>query len=150
MARSTTPKMPKPTQETKDFFASLVPDHPAVSIRPMFGQLSAFVNGNMFMGIFGEDVLLRLPEEDRAAVMEAGGGPFEPMAGRPMREYVVVPAAWRDDRERIRGWVARALDHAEELPPKRPAPKRSTSTRATPKRPATERSREKRTIRKDA
>ena len=84
-------KLPKPTAETKDYFASIVPDHPAVTIRPMFGQLSAFVNGNMFMGIFGEDVLVRLPEEDRAEVLGAGGRVFEPMPGRPMREYVVLP-----------------------------------------------------------
>jgi TfoX/Sxy family transcriptional regulator of competence genes len=150
MAPSKTPKMPKPTQETKDFFASLVPDHPAVSIRPMFGQLSAFVNGNMFMGIFGEDVLLRLPEADRAEVTDAGGGPFEPMPGRPMREYVVVPAAWRNEPDRIRGWAARALDHAEELPPKRPAPKRAAAKRPAPKRSTTDRARAKRSIRKDA
>jgi TfoX/Sxy family transcriptional regulator of competence genes len=150
MAPSKTPKMPKPTDETKDFFASLVPDHPAVSIRPMFGQLSAFVNGNMFMGIFGEHVLLRLPEADRAEVTDAGGGPFEPMPGRPMREYVVVPAAWRNEPDRIRGWAARALDHAEELPPKRPAPKRSAAKRSTPKRSTADRARAKRSIRKDA
>jgi TfoX/Sxy family transcriptional regulator of competence genes len=115
--------MPKPTEETKEFFASVVPDHPAVTIRPMFGQLSAFVNGNMFMGIFGEDVLVRLPEEDRVTVIGAGGSVFEPMAGRPMREYVVLPEAWRDDRSRIEDWAARALDHAEELPPKQKKPK---------------------------
>ena len=117
-------KLPKPTDETKDFFASVVPDHPAVSIRPMFGQLSAFVNGNMFMGIFGEDVLVRLPEEDRAEVVGAGGGPFEPMPGRPMREYVVLPDAWREDSKRVREWAARSLDHANELPPKQPKKKK--------------------------
>ena len=115
--------MPKPTEETKDFFASVVPDHPAVSIRPMFGQLSAFVNGNLFMGIFGEDVLVRLPEADRTEVLGAGGSVFEPMAGRPMKEYVVLPGAWRDDPDRIREWAARSLDHAEELPPKQPKKK---------------------------
>jgi TfoX/Sxy family transcriptional regulator of competence genes len=113
-------KLPRPTQETKDYFASIVPDHPAVNIRPMFGQLSAFVNGNMFMGIFGEDVLVRLPEEDREKVLGAGGRVFEPMPGRPMREYVVLPDAWRDDSKRVREWAARSLDHADELPPKQP------------------------------
>jgi len=113
-------KLPRPTQETKDYFASIVPDHPAVSIRPMFGQLSAFVNGNMFMGIFGEDVLVRLPEEDREKVLGAGGRVFEPMPGRPMREYVVLPEAWRDDPKRVGEWAARSLDHADELPPKKP------------------------------
>lgn len=117
-------KLPKPTEGTKDFFVSVVPDHPAVSIRPMFGQLSAFVNGNMFMGIFGEDVLVRLPEADRTEVIGAGGSVFEPMAGRPMKEYVVLPGAWRDDPGRIREWAARSLDHAEGLPPKQPKRKK--------------------------
>jgi TfoX/Sxy family transcriptional regulator of competence genes len=116
-------KLPKPTEETKDFFASVVPDHPGVKIRPMFGQLSAFVNGNMFMGIFGDDVFVRLPEDDRGSLMREGGRPFEPMSGRPMRGYVVLPTAWRDEPSRIREWAARSLDHAEELPPKRPKSK---------------------------
>ena len=115
--------MPKPTQETKDYFASIVPDHPAVSLRPMFGQLSAFVNGNMFMGIFGEDILVRLPEEDREKVLGAEGRIFEPMKGRPMREYVVLPDAWRNDPKQVREWAARSLDHADELPPKQPKKK---------------------------
>ena len=122
-------KLPKPTAETKDYFASIVPDHPAVKIRPMFGQLSAFVNGNMFMGIFGEDVLVRLPEADRAEVLDAGGRVFEPMPGRPMREYVVLPDAWRDDPQRVHEWAARSLDHAEELPPKQPKPKKKPKNR---------------------
>jgi TfoX/Sxy family transcriptional regulator of competence genes len=116
--------MPKPTEETKDLFASVVPDHPAVKIRPMFGQLSAFVNGNMFMGIFGDDVLVRVPDADREALLSAGGRPFEPMAGRPMREYVVLPRAWRDQPDLVREWAARSLDHAEELPPKQPKKKK--------------------------
>ena len=141
--------MPKPTDRDLERFRALGPDDGRAEVRPMVGQLAAFVNGNMFMGIFGEDVLLRLPEADRAEVTDAGGGPFEPMPGRPMREYVVVPAAWRNEPDRIRGWAARALDHAEELPPKRPAPKRSASTRSTPKRSTTDRARAKRSIRKD-
>ena len=119
-------KLPKPTQETKDYFASIVPDHPAVSIRPMFGQLSAFVNGNMFMGIFGEDILVRLPEEDRNEVIGAGGRVFEPMQGRPMREYVVLPDAWRNDPKQVGEWAARSLDHADALPPKQPKARKKT------------------------
>ena len=37
-----------------------------------------------------------------------------------MREYVVLPEAWREEPDRIRDWVARSLDHADELPPKQP------------------------------
>jgi TfoX/Sxy family transcriptional regulator of competence genes len=117
-------KMPKPTEATKELFASLVPDHPTVTERPMFGQRSAFVNGNMFMGIFGQNLLLRLPEQDREAVIAAGGSVFEPIAGRPMREYVVLPASWLTKRATLKKWVARSLDHAETLPPKTSTPRK--------------------------
>ena len=93
----------------KDHFASIVPDHPAVTIGPMFGQLSAFVNGNMFMGSPAKTSSVRLPEEDREEVLGAGGRVFEPMPGRPMRKYVVLPSAWREDPKRVREWAARSL-----------------------------------------
>jgi hypothetical protein len=57
-------------------------------------------------------------------VIAAGGRVFEPMAGRPMREYVVLPEIWRGDVPRIEEWAARALDHADELPPKQPKAKK--------------------------
>lgn len=118
------PSMPKPDAESRALFESLVPEHPAVRTRPMFGNVAAFVNGNMFMGLYGSDVFVRLPDEDRAALTGEGGTPLEPMPGRPMREYVVLPPAWRDHPERIRDWVARSLEWAEELPPKEPKGKK--------------------------
>ncbi len=119
---SSMPPIPKADQEAKALFESVVPDHPAVTVRPMFGHVSAFVNGNMFMGVFGPDVFLRLPEPDREAVTAEGGGPFEPMPGRPMRDYVLLPREWRDQPEMLRRWVARSLEHAEAIPPKQPKP----------------------------
>jgi TfoX/Sxy family transcriptional regulator of competence genes len=117
---SSMPPIPKPDDASKAFFEAAVPDHPAVKVRPMFGNLAAFVNGNMFMGMFGPELFLRLPEGDREAVAKEGGGPFEPMPGRPMREYAVLPSAWRDDLGTVREWVSRSLEHAQELPPKEP------------------------------
>ena len=46
-------KIPKPTEADRERFTSLVPDAPGVEVKPMFGNLGAFVNGNMFMGLFG-------------------------------------------------------------------------------------------------
>ena len=119
---SSMPPIPKADQEARAFFESVVPDHPAVTVRPMFGNVSAFVNGNMFMGVFGPDIFLRVPEADREAIMREGGGPFEPMPGRPMREYVILPLEWRDQPDRLRQWVARSHEHAEAMPPKQPKP----------------------------
>ena len=99
-------------------FADVIPA--SAEKKMMFGYPAAFVNGNMFMGLFGPDVFVRLSDADREAVAGEGGIPFEPMPGRPMREYVVLPAEWRSDPGRVQEWAARSLEWAEELPPKQP------------------------------
>lgn len=111
-------RMPKPAAETKVAFEALVPDAPNVAIRPMFGNLAAFVNGNMFMGLFGDDLFVRLSKGDREALLEAGGTEFSPMPGRPMREYVALPRTWRSRTKGTEEWVARSLAWASELPRK--------------------------------
>jgi TfoX/Sxy family transcriptional regulator of competence genes len=117
--------MPKADEVTRDFFHSVLPLDPRVSVRPMFGNLAAFVNGNMFAGVFGERVFVRLSEESRAELLTLEGAePFDPMGGRPMKEYVVLPEVWRDDTGQARAWVLKALEWSEALPPKEPKKKR--------------------------
>lgn len=111
-------QIPKPSDDDKAWFHSVVPDDPRVEVKPMFGNLGAFVHGNMFMGLFGPDVGVRLPEKDAAELRgHEGAGDFGP-EGRPMKAYVRVPAGWRDDPERAREWAQRALDHVADLTPK--------------------------------
>jgi hypothetical protein len=64
---------PKPSEEAKAAFSKLVPAEPAVTLKPMVDQLSAFVNGNMFCGLFGDELVVRLPELDIARVKRQGG-----------------------------------------------------------------------------
>jgi hypothetical protein len=49
-------KIPKPSDDDRARFRSLVPEDTGVEVKPMFGNLGAFVNGNMFMGLFGPEV----------------------------------------------------------------------------------------------
>lgn len=117
-------QIPKPTETDKEYFRSIVPDHPHVEIKPMFGNVAAFVNGNMFMGLFGSDVGVRLTENDRSSLLDVeGAGPFGPEE-RPMGEYVALPHGWRDDAERTADWCQRALEHVAALPPKQKKPKK--------------------------
>src|SRR5439155_5103820 len=88
-------KMPKPGEKAKAALARVVQDEPAVTLKPMFGQLSGFVNGNMFCGNFGEHLFVRLPEDKIAVVKKQGGQDFEPMAGHKTGGYVIVPGDWR-------------------------------------------------------
>ncbi|MHB8588860.1 MAG: TfoX/Sxy family protein [Candidatus Dormibacteraceae bacterium] len=121
MARGT--KMPSPTEQAKAAFTKLVPDEPAVTLRPMFGNLSAFVNGNMFAGLFGEDLFVRLPDPEIAAVKNQGGRDFEPMTGRAMKGYVVVPGTWRTKPEPAVVLIKRSLALARAMPAKAPKQK---------------------------
>ena len=111
-------KMPKPSEATKAALARVIPDGPGITIKPMFGQMSGFVNGNMFMGIYGEDLILRLPDEEIAKVKRSGGRDFEPMAGHKMGGYVVYAGTWQSKPPRE--LITRALEHARKLPAKKP------------------------------
>lgn len=96
-----------------------------VDYRPMFGCPAYFTGGNMFAGVWQETVMLRLPEAERAAATAAGGGPFEPMPGRTMREYVALPAGMVADPAEAAGWVRKAAVYAASLPPKEKKPRKS-------------------------
>ncbi len=110
-------KMPKPTDADKDRFRSLVPEGAGVEVKPMFGQLAGFVNGNMFAGLFGSAVGVKLNEADAAELSALpGSGPFGPEE-RPMGGYTAVPPGLPD--EQAAAWVDRARAHVATLPPKK-------------------------------
>jgi TfoX/Sxy family transcriptional regulator of competence genes len=109
-------EMPKPTDADKDFFRSVVPESPEVEVKPMFGNLGAFVNGNMFAGLFGSAVGVKLAPGDLAELSEVKGtGPFGP-AERPMGGYLSLPASYSP--EQAQAWVEKARDFVATLPPK--------------------------------
>jgi TfoX/Sxy family transcriptional regulator of competence genes len=116
-------QIPKPSEQDRQFFRSVIPDEAGVELKPMFGNLGAFVNGNMFAGLFGRDVGVRLdnPGREELASIE-GSGPFGP-AERPMTGYLALPAAWRASPEVAAHWVERALAYVRPMPPKVKKPK---------------------------
>lgn len=116
--------MPRPTDEARQAFLALVPTGAGVATRPMFGNLAAFVNGNMFAGLFGEDLFVRVRDADRAALLARGGQDFAPMPGRVMTGYVVLPPGWRGDTGEAGRWIAAALEATSGLPGKEPKRKK--------------------------
>ncbi len=92
-------------------FDKAAPKDPAVVRKPMFGYPALYLNGNMFAGTFQDKIVARLSETERARAVKAGAKPFEPMPGRPMKEYVVIPCrpSARTSRSRCRtcGWGPR-------------------------------------------
>lgn len=120
MSPMTGGSMPRPSDGAKAAFTAALPEDDDVAVRPMFGNVAAFHNGNMFAGTFGEDLFVRLPDDEQAALIELGGAEFSPMAGRAMKGYVTVPPTWAGDPNATRGWILRSLELARSLPPKEP------------------------------
>jgi TfoX/Sxy family transcriptional regulator of competence genes len=115
-------QVPRPTDADKERFRALVPSEANVEVKPMFGNLGAFVNGNMFMGLFGSDIGLKLSPADQQLVRAAGGGDYGP-AERPMGGFVSLPASAQP--EQLNEWIAAALGYVGRMPPKQPKTRKS-------------------------
>lgn len=89
--------------------------------RVMFGCPVYFVNNNMFMGAFQDSLFFRLSREDREELLARYGAIrlFEPLQGRVMKEYIMVPESIFADPEWFSTWVERSYEFASTLPPKK-------------------------------
>ena len=117
--------MAKPTQAALDAYDAVFPDDERATRKQMFGMPAGFVNGNMFLGVFEDGVVLRVGAARRDDLAELEGiGPFEPMPGRPWREYVHARAARWSGTDELASWAVEALAHTGALPPKAPRKKK--------------------------
>jgi TfoX/Sxy family transcriptional regulator of competence genes len=108
----------KSPDELIETFGRAVERLPGVVSRKMFGYPAAFLNGNLFTGLFADRWFVRLSEEDGRQLSAAGGTTFEPMPGRPMRGYLELPRDILADEARRDDWLVRSMRFAEGLPPK--------------------------------
>ena len=115
-------------------FERAAPKDPRVVRKPMFGYPALFLNGNMFAGTFQDKVVARLAEADRTKALAAGVKQFEPMPGRPMKEYVVVPGTDVTKPAALASWIERAHRHAATLPPKAKPVKKPDLKKTTAKK----------------
>ncbi len=114
-------------EEMVDLFENAMKDLPTAEPRKMFGYPAAFANGNLFAGLFQQDMFLRLSDTDRASFRsEYGARLFEPMPGRPMRGYVLVPRYVLSSHGLLRSWLGKAIAYVKTLPPK---PSRARKTK---------------------
>ena len=97
---------------------SLVADWRGVERRKMFGGTCHLLDGHMFCGVSGDQLILRLGEA-RASELRGTEHISEfDITGRPMKGWVMVDQeAFRSDRELAR-WLALAKDFVISLPAK--------------------------------
>jgi hypothetical protein len=119
------PKFTKTPPEVVAAFDAASPSRGDIERKTMFSYPALFVKGNMFAFTFGPKIAVRADEVTRA---KPGMKRFEPMPGRPMGEYVEVPA--KDAKGvALKKWMSGALAYADTLPTKakKTAPKKSAA-----------------------
>ncbi|HVE85664.1 MAG TPA: TfoX/Sxy family protein [Myxococcales bacterium] len=129
----------KPTADQVQQFESALPSDPRVKRVKMFGLPHGKVGDHMFAGRHGTGVTVRLPPGDRDKLLAQGSQLFEPMPGRPMKDWVLLSPAITGDAKTLSGWVKRAFEHTASLPPKgkkpvqKPAAKPATRSKSKSK-----------------
>ena len=100
-------------------FSDMTRDLAHIEPRTMFGYSCVFANGYLCIGTHEVGIVVRLPEADRSAfVQQYAAQIFEPMVGRPMREYVVVPVDLYAKRVVLKKWARKSVDYVCSLPAK--------------------------------
>jgi TfoX/Sxy family transcriptional regulator of competence genes len=100
--------------------------------RIMFGGPAWFTaGGNMFAAAHQDNVILRLADIDRQELLGEfdEAAQFEPMPGRPMKEYVALPESLYNDAKWLDKWLHRSFKFANTLPIKEKKPKIRRSKR---------------------
>lgn len=118
-AKRAMPKFTPAPEGLKTRFAEIIARYPEAEPRTMFSYPAAFINGQMFFCTFGDRLMLRLSEQDRAKFLKLPDTKmFEPTPGRPMKEYVQVPEQMLDSNRALDKWLTKSLAYAAALPPK--------------------------------
>ena len=118
------PNFAKTPPEVVSAFDAASPSRGDIERKTMFSYPALFVKGNMFAFTFGPKIAVRANEATRA---KPGVKRFEPMPGRPMGEYVEVPAKEMTGAP-LKKWMTDGLAYADTLPvkaKKKPTPKRA-------------------------
>jgi hypothetical protein len=96
----------------------------------MFGTSAWFLESNdtIFMGSWGEGIMVRIGEERTTSLIESGDAePFDPVGGKPMHEYVRLNSEQIAEDDDLLNWLDQASEFAGTLPPKQ---KKSRKTKS--------------------
>ncbi|MDH3539169.1 MAG: TfoX/Sxy family protein [Acidimicrobiia bacterium] len=92
--------------------------HPGSTEREMFGGIAFMIDGNMAIGVSGDELMVRVGKEAHDEAVTLPGARIFDMSGRPMRGWLSVAREGFADEEALNGWIDRGVRYAESLPKK--------------------------------
>lgn len=111
------PEMDKDLEDRIDSLLAAMP----VRRKKMFGTSAWFMESNdqMFSGVWADGITVRVGEDAANSLVDNGNADrFDPMGGRPMREYVYVNGEKIAEDSDLMQWLERGAKFAGTLPAK--------------------------------
>ena len=95
-----------------------VGDDPGIDEKKMFGGLAVLLDGNMAVGVSGDELMVRVGVDDfDEALTNPGVRPFE-MSGNRMNGWVLVGGEGIAEDKDLERWIDGGMSFAGSLPPK--------------------------------
>ena len=89
-----------------------------VSERAMFGGIAFMVDGNMAVGVTGDDLMVRVGQDSHDQALSLPGVETMSMGEREMKGWVLVTPDAMGSEDALTRWVDRGVAYARSLPPK--------------------------------
>ena len=106
-------------EDLADRARDVMPTGAEVTERKMFGGLAFLLEGHMFAGIVGSELMVRIGYEAAERALELDHVREMDFTGKPMKNMIFVQPAGLHGPE-LERWVTAAEEHARTLPPKQP------------------------------
>ena len=85
-----------------------------ISCKHFFGGAAAYVDGRIFMTLTKIGLALKLPQDDRKALLVRSAKPLRYFAKSPVKkDYVLLPDQFVDDAADLRGWISRSIEFVQ-------------------------------------
>jgi TfoX/Sxy family transcriptional regulator of competence genes len=96
----------------------LTEGEPARSERKMFGGLCFMREGNMFCGVLGDELMVRVGPAAYTAALEEPHARVMDFTGRSSKGIVYVDPEGISEDDDLERWLAKGIAYAASLPPK--------------------------------
>jgi TfoX/Sxy family transcriptional regulator of competence genes len=84
----------------------------------MFGGIAFMLNGNMAVGVSGDELMVRVGKDAHDEAMSLPGARIFDMSARPMQGWILVAPEGIASEADLDTWIKRGVAFAEALPPK--------------------------------
>ncbi len=86
--------------------------------KKMFGGVGFLLHGNMAVGVYKEDMIVRVAPEKHNKLLKKAGAKLFDITGRPMKGWLAVEPQGYKTAKQLTNWVKEGVEYALTLPPK--------------------------------